>query len=182
MLKNEAIKNLEIELKRLNKEQRAAALHDSGPALVLAGAGSGKTKVLTTRAARLIAEGLATPPEILLVTFTNKAAAEMRKRVFNLVGLHLEFSGTFHSLCAKILRKHAPKVGLDFNFTIYDADDQLTLMKNIYKAESWDPKLYKPASVLGAISRAKLSGVMSPGSLARVRFFAGRQDIRTLCR
>lgn len=146
---------LETELNRLNPQQLATALHPQGPALVLAGAGSGKTKVLTTRAAWLLETKQAGPEEILLVTFTNKASSEIKKRVHALVGGTLNYSGTFHSLCAKILRRHAPAVGLDYGFSIYDGDDQLTLLKNIYKAEGWDPKQYKPASILGAISRAK---------------------------
>ena len=130
-------------LDQLNTEQRQAVLHGSGPAIVLAGAGSGKTRVLTTRVAYLLQENLATESQILLLTFTNKAAAEMKKRVLTYTNRHLLFSGTFHSLSAKILRiesSRAEKNGqilkinersLIPNFTIYDSDDQLRILKDI---------------------------------------------------
>lgn len=140
---------------QLNEQQRAAVLHPEGPAIVLAGAGSGKTKVLTTRVAYLIAEKKVNPDSILLVTFTNKAAGEMNKRVFELTGRQLRFSGTFHSLCTKILRIHADKTNRSHDFTIYDSNDQLSLIKHIYKDRSFDPKKYTPQFVKSLISQAK---------------------------
>jgi DNA helicase-2/ATP-dependent DNA helicase PcrA len=139
----------------LNDQQKAAVLHQDGPAVVLAGAGSGKTKVLTTRAAYLIQEKGVSPEAIMLVTFTNKAAGEMNKRVMKLTGRRLHFSGTFHSLCAKLLRRHADSLGLDHNFTIYDSSDQLALIKQIYKKHHFDPKKYKPQFIHAIISQAK---------------------------
>lgn len=138
----------------LNEQQQQAVLHPGGPAIVLAGAGSGKTKVLTTRVAHLINENI-NPENILLVTFTNKAAGEMNNRVLKLTGQKLSYSGTFHSLCAKILRKHATKTSRDISFTIYDSNDQLALIKNIYKDRGFDPKKYKPQFVKAVISQAK---------------------------
>jgi len=142
-------------LDQLNEQQRAAVLHPEGPAIVLAGAGSGKTKVLTTRVAYLIAEKKVNPDSILLVTFTNKAAGEMNKRVFELTGRQLRFSGTFHSLCTKILRIHADKTNRSHDFTIYDSNDQLSLIKHIYKDRSFDPKKYTPQFFKSLISQAK---------------------------
>lgn len=147
-------------LNELNPEQRKAVLHQDGPAIVLAGAGSGKTRVLTTRVAYLIKEKRIPATNILLVTFTNKAAAEMQKRVFEFTGQKLPFSGTFHSLSAKILRieaakGHLEKFGLNSNFTIYDSDDQLSLIKNIYKTNGYDVSKYKPQVVKSKISSAK---------------------------
>lgn len=142
-------------LSNLNPEQTQAVIHPSGPALVLAGAGSGKTRVLTTRAAWLMQQGLATSEQILLVTFTNKAAGEMRERVEKLTGQHLPWSGTFHSLCARILRIDGKHVGLPPGFTIYDTDDQLSLVKNIYKELDLSTKEFNPKSVRAAISEAK---------------------------
>jgi len=142
-------------LDQLNEEQKKAVLHDSGPAIVLAGAGSGKTRVLTTRVAHLLSEKKTNPENILLVTFTNKAAGEMNKRVLELTGQKLQYSGTFHSLCAKILRKNAAHTSRDISFTIYDSGDQLSLIKKIYKERSFDPKKYKPQMVKSLISQAK---------------------------
>lgn len=147
-------------LNELNPEQRQAVLHQAGPAIVLAGAGSGKTRVLTTRVAYLIKEKQVPATDIFLVTFTNKAAAEMKKRVLEYTGQNLPFAGTFHSLCAKILRieanrGHLEKFGLNANFTIYDSDDQLSLIKNIYKTNGYDPTTFKPQVVRAKISSAK---------------------------
>jgi DNA helicase II / ATP-dependent DNA helicase PcrA len=139
----------------LNPEQQQAVQHFTGPALVLAGAGSGKTKVLTTRAAWLIQQHHVAPEQILLVTFTNKAAQEMNSRVERLTGSRLPFSGTFHSLCAKILRREAHHVGLDHNFVIYDADDQLALLKQLYKQFGYSVKDINPNGVKAEISKAK---------------------------
>jgi len=139
----------------LNNQQRTAVLHESGPAVVLAGAGSGKTKVLTTRAAYLIEQKNIRPTAIMLVTFTNKAAGEMNKRVMKLTGQKLHYSGTFHSLCAKILRRHAHSIGLSPDFTIYDSSDQQALMKQLYRQHHFDPKKYKPQFIHALISQAK---------------------------
>ncbi len=148
-------------LETLNGQQRQAVEHGDGPALVLAGAGSGKTRVLTARVAYLLATKKAYPEQILLVTFTNKAAAEMKARVQSLTGLDLPFSGTFHSLSCKILRQYGPAIKLPHNFTIYDADDQLALLKELYKRNGWDAKAYKPQAVRAAISDAK-NKLLSP--------------------
>lgn len=147
-------------LNDLNPEQRKAVLHGDGPAIVLAGAGSGKTTVLTTRVAYLIKEKKVPASSIFLVTFTNKAAAEMQRRVLESTGQTLPFSGTFHSLSAKILRIEAnhgnlEKFGLNSNFTIYDSDDQLSVIKSIYKSNGFDPATFKPQVVRAKISSAK---------------------------
>lgn len=139
----------------LNPHQTAAVVHATGPALVLAGAGSGKTRVLTTRVAWLMAEAGVKPESILLVTFTNKAAHEMRERVAAGTGQELPFSGTFHSIGARILRRHGHLIGLNNNFVIYDSDDQLSLIKDIYKSHQLDPKLFNPNAVRNQISNAK---------------------------
>jgi DNA helicase-2/ATP-dependent DNA helicase PcrA len=139
----------------LNEQQQAAVLHADGPAMVLAGAGSGKTKVLTTRAALLLAETDIRPDQILLLTFTNKAAGEMNERVRRLSGQFLPFSGTFHRICCRILRVQAEKVGLKTNFVIYDADDQLSLVKLIARDFDLDSKQYHPRALLSAIGDAK---------------------------
>ncbi len=142
-------------LSSLNDQQRAAVLHASGPAMVLAGAGSGKTRVLTTRVAWLIQEQLIDPSEILLVTFTNKAAQEMGQRVQSLTGAKLPFSGTFHRISANILRRDGYHVGLKPGFSIYDADDQLSLIKQIYKSQGYSTKEHNPNAVKATISKAK---------------------------
>jgi DNA helicase II / ATP-dependent DNA helicase PcrA len=153
--------NMSHLLESLNEDQKKAVLHDGGPALVLAGAGSGKTKVLTTRVAYLIEEKNVHPQSIMLVTFTNKAAHEMNKRVMETTGSKLPLSGTFHSICAKILRRHGQKIGLDNNYVIYDSNEQLDLIKQIYKKINLDPKEMKPRSVLATISNAK-NEMLSP--------------------
>ncbi|MCL4208158.1 UvrD-helicase domain-containing protein [Patescibacteria group bacterium] len=142
-------------LDNLNKDQKQAVLHYEGPALVLAGAGSGKTRVLTTRVAYLIEEKNISPSNILLVTFTNKAAHEMNKRVLDLTGSKLPFSGTFHSLCAKILRINGHKIGLNNYFVIYDSDEQLELIKQVYADLNLNVKEINPRAVHGTISSAK---------------------------
>lgn len=142
-------------LDNLNKDQKQAVLHHEGPALVLAGAGSGKTRVLTTRVAYLIEEQKVSPSNILLVTFTNKAAHEMNKRVLDLTGSKLPFSGTFHSLCAKILRINGHKIGLNNYFVIYDSDEQLELIKQVYADLNLNVKEINPRAVHGTISSAK---------------------------
>ena len=148
-------------LKNLNKAQKEAVMYLDGPLLIVAGAGSGKTKVLTSRIANIIKEKKAYPNQILSVTFTNKAAKEMQTRVSKLLGssaTSLSWLGTFHSICAKLLRKHAPAVGLNSNFTIIDTDDQIRLIKNICKAENIDIKQLAPRYILAIIDRWKNKG------------------------
>jgi len=148
-------------LKNLNKAQKEAVMHLDGPLLIVAGAGSGKTKVLTTRIANIIKEKKAYPNQILAVTFTNKAAKEMQKRVSKILGsaaIGLSWLGTFHSICAKLLRKHASAVNLNSNFTIIDTDDQIRLIKNICKSENIDIKQLSPRYVLAIIDRWKNKG------------------------
>lgn len=141
----------------LNKEQKEAVLHTEGPLLLLAGAGSGKTRVLTHRIAYLIDELGVNPWNILAITFTNKAAGEMRERVDRIAGFGAEqvWVATFHSTCMRILRRHIDRLGFDNNFTIYDADDQKTVMKGICKRLNIDTKTYKERTLLNAISSAK---------------------------
>ena len=148
-------------LKNLNKAQKEAVLYTDGPLLIVAGAGSGKTKVLTSRSANIIKEKKAFPNQILSVTFTNKAAKEMQIRVSKMLGSEatgLSWLGTFHSICAKLLRKHASAVSLNSNFTIIDTDDQIRLIKNICKAENIDIKQIAPRYVLAIIDRWKNKG------------------------
>ena len=144
-------------LEGLNPEQEQAVKHFKGPLLILAGAGSGKTRVLTHRIAYLIEEYGVNPWNILAITFTNKAAGEMRERVDNIVtsGAEYIWVSTFHSACVRILRRHIEALGYSRSFTIYDADDQRTLMRDILKYLQLDPKKFKERSVLGAISSAK---------------------------
>ena len=148
-------------LKNLNKAQKEAVMHLDGPLLIVAGAGSGKTKVLTSRIANIIREKKAYPNQILAVTFTNKAAKEMQSRVSKILGssaIGLSWLGTFHSICAKLLRKHASAAGLNSNFTIIDTDDQIRLIKNICKAENIDVKQLAPRYILAIIDRWKNKG------------------------
>ena len=148
-------------LKNLNDAQKEAVLHLDGPLLIVAGAGSGKTKVLTSRIANIIRERKAFPNQILAVTFTNKAAKEMQNRVSKILGstaVGLSWLGTFHSICAKLLRKHASAANLNSNFTIVDSDDQIRLIKNICKAENIDIKQLSPRFILAIIDRWKNKG------------------------
>ena len=154
MIKSEYLNNL-------NNAQKEAVLHLKGPVLIVAGAGSGKTKVLTSRIAHIIKEKKAYPNQILAVTFTNKAAKEMQNRVSKILGTEatgLSWLGTFHSTCAKLLRKHATTVGLNSNFTIIDQDDQVRLIKNICKSENIDTKHLAPKYILSIIDRWKNKG------------------------
>jgi DNA helicase-2/ATP-dependent DNA helicase PcrA len=148
-------------LEGLNEEQRRAVEALEGPVLVLAGAGVGKTRVLTTRVAHVIATGRARPHEILAVTFTNKAAREMRERVGSLTGVveGMPWMGTFHSISAKVLRRHAELVGLKPNFTILDADDQIRLLKQILQAENIDDKRGPARALASQIDAWKNRGV-----------------------
>lgn len=140
----------------LNPEQQEAVLHTEGPLLILAGAGSGKTRVLTHRAAHLIEQGV-NPWNILAITFTNKAAGEMRERINNIVGMGSDsiWVSTFHSTCVRILRRYIDRLGFDTSFSIYDTDDQKTVMKEVCKKLEIDTKIIKERSLLAAISRAK---------------------------
>ena len=149
-------------LLNLNEKQQEAVLHLDGPLLIVAGAGSGKTKVLTSRIAHIIKSHKAFSSQILAVTFTNKAAKEMQIRVSKLLrkeATGLPWLGTFHSISAKILRKHASAVDLKSNFTIIDQDDQVRLIKNICKAENLDTKKISPKYILAIIDKWKNKGL-----------------------
>ena len=145
----------------LNPEQRDAVETLDGPLLVLAGAGTGKTRVLTTRFAHILMSGRAFPNQVLAVTFTNKAAREMRERVSAIIGRPAEglWLGTFHALCARMLRRHADLVGLTSGFTILDADDQLRLLKQVMEAARIDAKRWPPPALMGIIQRWKDRGL-----------------------
>ena len=141
----------------LNDKQSEAVYHTEGPLLLLAGAGSGKTRVLTHRIAYLIEECVVNPWNILAITFTNKAAGEMRERVDRIVGYGSDsiWVSTFHSTCVRILRRHIDLLGYDTNFTIYDSDDSKTVMKEVLRSLDLDPKVYKEKTFLAVISNAK---------------------------
>jgi len=143
--------------KGLNPAQQEAVFHTEGPLLILAGAGSGKTRVLTHRIAYIIEQKKAHPWEIMAITFTNKAAKEMRERVDKLIGHGGSdvWVSTFHSSCVKILRRHIDKIGYDRSFTIYDTDDSKKIIKECIKEKDLDPKQFKEGAILGAISSAK---------------------------
>lgn len=144
-------------LKGMNPRQAEAVQLTEGPLLIMAGAGSGKTRVLTHRIAYLIEEKGVNPWNILAITFTNKAAKEMKERVINLMEAGGEdvWISTFHSMCVRILRRDVDHIGYSKNFTIIDSSEQLTLMKRVVKEQNIDPKKYDPRSILGAISNAK---------------------------
>ena len=169
----------------LNPEQRAAVETLDGPVLVLAGAGTGKTRVLTTRIAHILSLGRARPSEILAVTFTNKAAREMKTRVGAMVGQVVEgmpWLGTFHSIGVKILRRHAELVGLKSDFTILDVDDQIRLLKQLLEAENVDEKRW-PGRVLASIidgwkNRGLTPDKVPPGEAAT--FSPGTSSVRSV--
>ncbi len=145
-------------LNELNEQQREAVMHKEGPIMIVAGAGSGKTKVLTTRIAHLMSEHRIDAFNILALTFTNKAAAEMKERVEKILGsteARNLYIGTFHSVFARVLRAEAPKVGYPRNFTIYDTDDSRSVLKTVINEMNLDDKLYKPSVVHNRISQAK---------------------------
>ena len=146
----------------LNDSQREAVEAVEGPVLVLAGAGTGKTRVLTTRLAHILMQNRAGPGEVLAVTFTNKAAREMKERVSRLVGRPVEgwWVGTFHAIGARLLRAHAEAVGLSPQFTILDADDQVRLIKQLTDIHEIDPKRLPPRAISGIIQRWKDRGYM----------------------
>ena len=154
-------------LVRLNPEQRLAVESVDGPVLVLAGAGTGKTRVLTTRFAHILLTDRAFPSQVLAVTFTNKAAREMRERVGAILQQPVEglWLGTFHALCARMLRRHAALVGLNSSFTILDTDDQLRVLKQVLEANKVDPKRWPPNALMGMIQRWKDRGEM-PGTIS----------------
>jgi len=144
-------------LEGLNDPQRAAVVHEGAPLLVVAGAGSGKTRVLTRRIAWLISERKAHPGSVLAITFTNKAAAEMKERVEDLVGrrARIMWVSTFHSACVRILRKEVDKLGFKSSFSIYDAADQKRLMTLVCNDLDLDPKRYQPGALLHWVSNHK---------------------------
>jgi len=175
----------------LNPNQLEAVLHTEGPLLILAGAGSGKTRVLTHRIAYMIEEKGINPWNILAITFTNKAAAEMRERVDKIVGFGSEhiWVSTFHSSCVRILRRHIDKLGYDNNFTIYDGDDQKSVIKDVCKRLNIDTKIYKERSILSAISSAKdeLTGpdelmLQSTGDYAKKRIAEAYKEYQNILR
>ncbi|MDD9329536.1 MAG: ATP-dependent helicase, partial [Bartonella sp.] len=148
-------------LEKLNLEQKQAVINTEGPVLVLAGAGTGKTRVLTTRISHILHLGLAHPKQILAVTFTNKAAHEMKTRIGELVGKTVEnmpWLGTFHSIGAKILRRHAELIGLKSNFTILDRDDVIRLLKQLIQAEGLDDKRWPARNLATMIDSWKNQG------------------------
>lgn len=158
-------------LDELNPEQLQAVKHTEGPLLVLSGAGTGKTKVLTTRLAYILSNMQAQPWNCLVVTFTNRAANEMKERVQNLIGdmVNSVWLGTFHRICVKILRAHADLVGLKSNFTILGEDDQKRLIKQIIESEGLDEKKYPPQSFVDNISRLKDKGITVDNAVTRFR-------------
>ena len=159
-------------LNKLNNNQREAVINPDGPCLIVAGAGSGKTKVLTTRVVHIIKEKKAWPNQILCVTFTNKAAREMQNRIAGFLNekiSSLPWLGTFHSVSAKILRRHAESVGLNSRFTIIDQDDQLRLIKNICKAEKIDVKKIAPQFILSFINQWKNKGLLPKDVVTKKR-------------
>lgn len=148
-------------LDRLNESQREAVLYNSGPLLIMAGAGSGKTRVVTYKIAYLIENGLANENEILAITFTNKAAKEMKDRVASFLNKDISamWIGTFHSIALRLLRRHANLVGYTNSFTIYDRDNQITLIKDILKELDLDPKTYAPSYFISLISNLKMQNM-----------------------
>ena len=172
-------------LHKLNPEQREAVLHRDGPLLILAGAGSGKTRVITYRIAYLIGDGHAEPDQVLAVTFTNKAAGEMRERVEALIGDESKgvWLSTFHALCARLLRREAPKIGLTRDFVIYDSADQVALVKQIEKELDIDDKFVPPRQALSRIShlRNRMEGPDCPPRHLQHQGRADREDLRALC-
>ena len=150
-------------LENLNDPQKEAVTHLDGPLLIVAGAGSGKTKVLTSRIAHIISEKKAFPNQILAVTFTNKAAKEMQNRVMQYVkgkSNSVPWLGTFHSISVKFLRRHAEALGYKSNFTILDTDDQKKLIRNIVKGEDLDAKKFSPQLIMYHIDQWKNKGLL----------------------
>jgi DNA helicase-2/ATP-dependent DNA helicase PcrA len=165
-------------LRDLNAVQREAVQHCDGPILLFAGAGSGKTRVLTRRVAYLIQERHVSPYNILAVTFTNKAATEMKERIGQLIGWERRQSllvGTFHSTCARLLREHGHKIGIEKDFLVYDDGDQMTLMRQVMRALNIDPESYAPRAILSHISRAK-EKMITPETW-KLHFFGHFDDV-----
>lgn len=171
------MQQMEDQLSRLNEMQRKAVQLTEGPVLIIAGAGSGKTRVLTHRVAYLLSEKRIHPWNILAITFTNKAAREMKERIQTLIGDQAEdiWVSTFHSMCVKILRRDIDQIGYSRNFTILDTSDQLSIMKKILKEENLDPKSFDPRSILNQISAQK-NLLISPqeGKQSAKNFFEQR--------
>ena len=159
-------------LNGLNDKQKEAVLHIDGPCLVIAGAGSGKTRVLTTRIANLIENGIPYY-NILAITFTNKAAKEMKERLERIVPDNNAFVGTFHSLGVRIIRENAPLLGLDRTFSIVDSDDVVSIIKKIMKDKGFDPKMTSPAYIRNKISNIK-NEMLSSNDIAK--FYNTPQD------
>ena len=165
-------------LSNLNENQKEAIINPDGPCLIVAGAGSGKTKVLTSRVVHIIKEKKAWPNQILCVTFTNKAAREMQNRISSFLNekiSSLPWLGTFHSVSAKLLRRHAEAVGLNARFTIIDQEDQIRLIKNICKAENIDIKKISPQFVLSFINNWKNKGLL-PKNVVSKKVYEGKTD------
>lgn len=154
-------------LEGLNDAQKEAVKATDGPLLLMAGAGSGKTRVLTHRIAYLMAEKHVAPWNILAITFTNKAAREMRERVQAILGPGADdiWISTFHSMCVRILRRDIDRIGVNRNFSILDTSDQLSVIKNILKERNIDPKKFDPRSILGSISSAKTNSLTQRNTL-----------------
>ena len=169
------VREEKMDLENLNKEQKKAVLYNEGPLLILAGAGSGKTKVLTTKIAYLIKEKNISPYEILAITFTNKAAKEMKERVENLIGEEARFIqiSTFHSFGLKLLRENCKILGYDSNFVIMDSDDSLVIVKKIMKDLNYDIKQFSPKAVKNKISSCK-NELMTPNDYEK--YVAGDFD------
>src|SRR6266542_6646560 len=162
----------------LNERQKEAVLHINGPLMIVAGAGSGKTKVLTTRIAHLMANGV-DAIHILAITFTNKAAKEMKERIEHILGNNEArnlYIGTFHSVFARILRAEAHRLGYPNSFTIYDTDDAKSVVKTVINEMNLDDKHYKPATVYNRISTAKNS-LVGPEEYAN-DFYLQQEDMR----
>ncbi|MGI6605017.1 MAG: DNA helicase PcrA [bacterium] len=160
----------------LNPQQRLAVEHGEGPLLILAGAGSGKTRVLTHRIAYLLEQGIA-PEEILAITFTNKAASEMKERVESIIGARVAgiWLGTFHAVCGRILRREIHRLGYTASFVIYDTDDQLNLIRRVLKEANLDEKVYNPRTVQFLVSRAK-NELVGPDEFSRYWLREGDHD------
>ena len=168
-------------LSSLNPEQQEAVLHTEGPLLILAGAGSGKTRVIAHRIAHLVSSGIASPDRVLAVTFTNKAAGEMRTRVETLLGTDCRqmWISTFHALCARLLRREAPHIGLTRDFVIYDSTDQLTVVKQAMRELGLDDSAVQPRAALSRISHAK-NRMEGPESFTENSWNPRDQQIGTL--
>ena len=173
-----------IDIDTLNGPQREAVVTTEGPLLVLAGAGSGKTRVLTYRIANILEQDLAAPWEILAITFTNKAAAEMRERLAQLVGTRSRgmWVSTFHSMCVRMLRADAERLGFTKNFTIYDTDDLKRLYKDIMAELNIDPKRFPVNQLMNRISQAKTTSLPPATSTPTTRWARWPSACTSACR